>query len=127
MNPMNELADRYIAVWNEADDAQRRALVEQTYTERATYVDPMMRGEGFAGINAMVGTARAQFPGHAFRRSSEVESHNGYVRFSWELSAAGSSLVARGTDIGVLEGNRFQQIIGFLDATPSPEQAGSLA
>lgn len=122
MNQLNELADRYIAIWNEADDAQRRMLVEQTYTESATYIDPMMSGTGVEGITSMVKAAREQFPGHQFRRSSEVESHNGHVRFSWELSAKDSPPIARGTDIGVLDGSRFRQIIGFLDTASSPQQ-----
>src|SRR4051794_10587510 len=36
------VVDRYIAIWNETDPARRRDLVGQTWTDDATYVDPLV-------------------------------------------------------------------------------------
>jgi hypothetical protein len=46
MTDAAQIADRYIAVWNETDPARRRALLAEGWTENATYVDPLMAGEG---------------------------------------------------------------------------------
>jgi hypothetical protein len=51
MTEINALIDNYIAVWNEGDPARRRALIAQTWTEDASYVDPMMTGAGLDGID----------------------------------------------------------------------------
>ncbi len=66
MPDVTTLVDSYIALWNEPDPARRRALVEQTFTADGEYLDPLMRGEGTDGIDAMVAAAQAQFPGTRF-------------------------------------------------------------
>lgn len=40
MNDANKAAARYIAAWNERNVDERRALIAETYTDDATYVDP---------------------------------------------------------------------------------------
>ena len=63
MPDVTTLVDTYIALWNESDPARRRYLVAQTFTSYGEYLDPLMRGEGIDGIDAMVAAAQAQFPG----------------------------------------------------------------
>ena len=41
MTEINALIDNYIAIWNEGDPERRRAHIAQTWTEDASYVDPM--------------------------------------------------------------------------------------
>ncbi len=60
------LADRYLAAWNETDVARRRELIALAWTESASYVDPLMRGDGHAGIDAMIAAVQAKFPGFHF-------------------------------------------------------------
>ena len=54
MSNFTDLVDRYIAIWNETDDERRRDLIARTWTEDSTYLDPMVRGEGRGGIDAMI-------------------------------------------------------------------------
>jgi ketosteroid isomerase-like protein len=115
MNEVTTLADRYIAAWNEADAQARLALVAQTYTEDATYLDPLMTGDGHEGIATMIGAAQGQFPGCRFRRTGDVQEHHGRVRFTWELFPEGGPPLAKGTDIAILENGRFRDVLGFLD------------
>ena len=70
-----ELIDNYIAIWNEADAKRRRALIASAWTEDATYVDPVMRGVGHNGIDAMISGAQAQFPGFEFRALGAPDAH----------------------------------------------------
>jgi hypothetical protein len=54
MSNLTNLIDGYIAMWNETDAERRRDLIARTWTEAASYLDPVMQGEGQAGIDAMV-------------------------------------------------------------------------
>jgi SnoaL-like domain len=116
MNTLTDLIDRYIATWNEADGGRRRDLIAQTWSERASYLDPMLQSEGREGIDAMIVGVQEKFPGHRFRRTGEVESHHDRVRFTWELAAEGGDAVVKGTDFGVVApDNRLAAVTGFFD------------
>jgi hypothetical protein len=120
MSDLTNLIDRYIAMWNETDAARRRELIARTWTEAASDVDPMLQGEGQAGIDAMVQGVQERFPGHWFRRTSEIDAHHDRVRFSWALAAEGGATLVSGTDFGVVAADgRLQTITGFLDQAPA--------
>jgi hypothetical protein len=120
MSDLTDLIDRYIAMWNETDAGRRRALIAETWTMTASYVDPVIQGEGRAGIDAMVQVVHEKFPGHRFRRTSPVETHHDRVRFTWELAPEGGAAVVTGTDFGVIGAERrLQAITGFFDSTPA--------
>ena len=124
MTDITQLIDRYIAMWNETDAERRRALIAQTWTDTASYVDPVMQGEGQAGIDAMVRGVHDRFPGHRFRLTSDPDAHHDRVRFSWELAPEGGAPVVSGTDFAVVSaGSGLQTVTGFFDhvtAAPSP-------
>lgn len=120
MSNLTDLIDRYIAMWNETDGERRRALIARTWTEGASYVDPAMQGDGHAGIDAMVRAVQERFPGHRFRRTSDVDAHHDRVRFSWELAPEGGPPFVSGTDFGIVAGDaRLHAITGFFDQAPS--------
>jgi hypothetical protein len=116
MNTLTDLIDRYIATWNETDTGRRRDLIAATWTEGASYLDPMLQSEGREGIDAMIVSVQERFPGHRFRRTGDVESHHDRVRFTWELAPENGEVVAKGTDFGVVGGgDRLQAVTGFFD------------
>jgi hypothetical protein len=121
---VTQVVDRYIAIWNETDPAARRALIARTWTEDASYLDPLMNGEGHDGIDAMIAGVQAhlqaQFPGFRFQRTSEVDAHNDRIRFTWEVGPEGGEPLAGGVDFGVISEGRLQSITGFQDFAPSP-------
>ncbi|MBC7805630.1 MAG: nuclear transport factor 2 family protein [Akkermansiaceae bacterium] len=118
MDPVTELMHRYIATWNETDAARRRELIAQTWTEDAFYIDPMMRGETRAGIDAMIGGVQTQFPGFRLRLTGTIDAHHDRARFAWELGPEGETAPVGGIDFAVLSGGRIQSITGFLDFAP---------
>jgi len=124
MTDHTDLIDRYIAMWNEADAGRRRDLIAQTWSESSSYVDPAVQGEGRTGIDAMVAGVQQRFPGHRFRRTSEVEAHHDRVRFRWELAPEGGPPVVDGTDFGVVAADgRLSTITGFFDRVAVPAAA----
>lgn len=120
MPTVNELIDRYIDGWNETDGARRRDLIARTWTETATYRDPLMQGDGHSGIDAMIDQVQQRFPAHRFRRTSEIDVLHDHVRFTWELATDGAPALARGVDFGVVTPDRrLQAMVGFLDGVPA--------
>jgi hypothetical protein len=122
MPNINGVIDGYFAVWNETDPQRRRDLIAQTWSEDASYLDPLLAAEGHDGIDAMVAALHAQLPGHAFRQVGAPDVHHDRVRFAWELvgEASGTPVYA-GTDFGVVAADgRLRAITGFLDRTPAP-------
>ena len=111
------VVDTYIAMWNETDPQRRRELVEQTWTDDATYVDPLMSGEGLHGIDAMVAGAQEQFPGQRFELTAGPDHHHDRVRFAWRMVGEdGGAEVARGVDFATLDGDgRLRSVTGFLE------------
>jgi len=122
MSNVNELADRYIAMWNEADAARRRDLIAATWTPDGSYVDPAMQSDGHAGIDAMVRSLQERFPGHRFTRTSDVDAHHDRIRFSWELGPAGGAAIVKGVDFAVIAGDRLQAVTGFFNQAPTAGQ-----
>lgn len=114
------IVERYFAVWNEADAVRRNDLIAQTWAEDAHYVDPVMQGDGHAGIDALVQGVQQRFPGFRFRLFGAIDGHNDYVRFSWELGPEGGPAPIAGSDVAILSPDgRFQRVIGFLDRVPT--------
>jgi hypothetical protein len=115
------LIDNYIATWNETDPDRRRALVNQTFTDDADYLDPLMQSEGHDGIDAMIATVQQQYADYRFELAASPDAHNDRVRFSWHLVGNGSrDPVATGHDFGTLAGDgRLKSVTGFLE-TPAP-------
>src|SRR3954466_4627576 len=50
-----DVADRYIALWNETNAEVRKLLLAKHWAHDATYVDPMMSGKGTAEIDGLIG------------------------------------------------------------------------
>lgn len=101
-------------------------LIAQTWTEGASYLDPLIQGNGHAGIDAMVGGVQAQFAGYRFRRVGSVDGHHDQIRFSWELAPEGGPVAAGGTDFGVVAADgRLQRVVGFVDQPPAGAEAHS--
>jgi hypothetical protein len=120
VNDVNTLVQHYFAIWNETDASRRRELIAQTWADDARYIDPMMRSEGHAGIDAMIQGVQQNFPGHRFRQIKATDAHNSHVRFAWELAPAGGPVVVAGTDFATIGAdNRLQSVIGFLDLAPA--------
>lgn len=114
----HDLARDYIALWNETGADTRREMIRDTWTEDATYTDPMFEASGHEGIDALVAGFQQQFPGVAFRPIGETEAHHDRARFSWELVTPGGDVIAAGTDVAVIRSGRLQMVTGFFDQAP---------
>jgi hypothetical protein len=116
----HELAERYIATWNEADPAKRRTDIDRLWAQNARYVDPLAVAEGRDAIDATIAAVQSQFPGMTFRLTGPVDGHHNQVRFSWELGPEGAEAPIAGFDVAVTDDSgRLREVLGFLDRVPS--------
>lgn len=108
--------DRYVAMWNEADPGRRLELARLAWSESGRYLDPLFDATGHAELDATIAALQARFPGHEFRRTSELDGHHTTFRFGWELVAPDGAVVARGLDVAELAADgRLQSVIGYVD------------
>jgi hypothetical protein len=117
MTDITTIVDGYIAAWNETDAERRRSIVADTFAADATYVDPLMTGEGADGIAAMIGGVQQQYPGHRFELSAGPDAHHDRVRFGWTMvGSENGAPVAAGVDFATLAGDgRLRAVTGFLE------------
>jgi len=115
------VVDSYFAMWNETDATRRRQVIDATWSQEASYVDPMFAAAGPDALDAMVAGVHQQFPGHRFRLSGAIDAHHDRVRWGWELVAPGGGPpVAAGVDFGVLAADgRLREVTGFFEQPTS--------
>jgi hypothetical protein len=117
---MTDLAQRYLACWNETDADTRRSLLEQAWRPDATYTDPLAQAQGMPAIDATIAAVQAQFPGFVFTPVGDVDSHHQQARFGWGLGPADAAPIVIGFDVVVTaEDGRIASVYGFLDQVPA--------
>ena len=117
MTALTTVVDGYIAMWNETDPERRRFIIEQTWTEDGSYVDPHAEVAGAEGLDALVAAVQAQFPGHRFILADGPDHHHDRMRFTWQLVGADGGAVATGIDFAtVADDGRLRAVTGFLEA-----------
>jgi len=121
MTDISSVIRRYFEIWNETDPDERQRLIARTWSESASYADPMFAADGQHGINEMIATLQEQYPGYQVRLASEIDFHNDRARFGWEIiDRERSELIFAGIDFAVITTDgRLQSISGFIDQAPA--------
>jgi hypothetical protein len=121
MTDLAEVVDGYLAGWNEGDPERRDQLIRMVWAEDGRLIDPPLAATGQDEISKMAATLQSQFPDHRFQRSSALDEHHNYFRFSWDLVAEDGSVALTGLDVGeVSDEGAIVRITGFFgDLTPS--------
>jgi len=119
-NPMQEIIERYIAAWNEADPARRRSLIDSVWAADGSYTDPLADVRGREAIDAVIAAAQQQFPGLVFSLGGPVDANHQQARFSWHLGPSGGEPLVIGFDVAVLGADgQIGAVYGFLDKVPA--------
>ncbi|MBW0103354.1 nuclear transport factor 2 family protein [Pseudonocardia sp. KRD291] len=125
MTDFDDVARRYIDVFNETDPAARRQKVAALWTAGGTYTDPLADVAGHDGIDGFVAAAQAQLAGFEFRLLGPVEGHHDQARFRWEAGptgalGGGAEAPVVGFDVVVTDADgRVERVHGFLDRAPA--------
>src|SRR3954465_13558968 len=97
------IARRYIDLWNERAAGRRRELLSQNWTADASYVDPLMKGDGHDGVDTQIAGVQQRFPDFKFKLIGGAHRYGDHVRFSWGLGPDGIDSPIKGTDFVVLK------------------------
>jgi SnoaL-like domain len=118
MTGVNTIANRYIELWNERTPSRRRAILSENWASDARYVDPLMSGAGYDGVDALVAGVQQRFPEFRFKLLGRADGFGDHVRFSWGLGPDGADAPIKGTDFAIVRDGRIESITGFLDQVP---------
>src|SRR5262245_41819444 len=135
---MRELADRYVALWNEPDPDNRRQLIAELWTEEGIHIlqppreireiaarpgiglTAMLEARGHAALEARATSAYEEFvaPGSfSFRRRDNVERVGDVVKFNWEMISTGGEVAAVGLEFLILAPDgRIQRDYQFIES-----------
>lgn len=121
MTDLNELADRYIALWNEPDPELRRAVVESLFASDLDHYTPSLEAHGHDGMVDRVTLSHDRWVKtgeHVFRAVSNADGHHGTVRFNWHMvHVPTDAVVSVGFDFLTLDENgRIRTDHQFIDA-----------
>jgi SnoaL-like domain len=116
MTDVTTVVDGYIAMWNEPSDDARREIIARTWADDATYVDPLLQGDGPDGISAMIAGAQQQFPGHRIELTAGPDAHHDRVRFAWRMLDPNGTTAIAGVDFATLAPDgRLRDVTGFIE------------
>jgi uncharacterized protein len=121
LNGSAELAERYMAVWNEPDPQARRSAVAQIWSEDARCCTPAADYVGLEAIDGRVAAAHDKWVGQGgfvFRPRGAVDEHHGGMRVRWDMvPSAGGEPVSSGVQFLLLgDDGRVRYDYQFIDA-----------
>lgn len=115
-----EVVRSYGEAWNERAESARRSLLEQAWTDDGVYSDPLGRAEGRDALVTHIAQFHETMPGHRIELTSEPDEHDGFLRFTWEMTGDDAVQVMEGIDFGELAPDgRLRRITGFFGAPPT--------
>jgi hypothetical protein len=97
MNQAQELADRYVAVWNEPDPAERRRTVVTLWAPEGVHYMGTREARGYDALEERVKGSHeknVRGGGHLFKRVKSAQSLRNVVTFNWEMVSAKSGETA---------------------------------
>jgi hypothetical protein len=138
MRHPNDLADRYVALWNEPDPNQRHKAITELWTDDAVHIlqppqeirevaarpglelSASLEARGHAALEARATSAYEAFiaPGEfSFRRRGDAERLADVVTFHWEMVARSGETVGGGLEFLVLApDDRIRRDYQFIDS-----------
>ncbi len=119
MQDLQDMVQRYLETFNEADPTRRRELLQPLYSEDSTYTDPHVHLHGPAQIDAFIAQTQARFPGFTFKLGGPIDAHHSQARFQWHAGPADAPDQYIGFDVIVADDGRIRSVYGFTDAAPA--------
>ena len=114
MSDLTATIDTHRAAYGEPDAAKRADLVRQVWATDGQLLDPPIEGAGHDGIAALGDIVQTHYAGHTFRRTSAVDAHHGFARYSWDLVTPDGDVAISGLDVAQVDDDgRLVRIVGF--------------
>ncbi len=104
MDEHNELADRFVAVWNETDPEQHRRCIRDLWIEQGVECTKQRETRGYGALETRIAASHeknVRDDGYLFRACRNADGHHGLVKFNWEMFKTNDGAI-RATGIYVL-------------------------
>jgi len=111
---VSALADRFFALWGEADEGERRTALEAIALETIAFRDPYSCTDGPADLLAHIAAARRFMPGVVLERQGEARQCQGTALVDWTVKNADGTVRAKGTNVFELAADgRIARVTGL--------------
>jgi SnoaL-like domain len=115
----SSLAERYVALWNEADAEQRKRAIAELWEENGGHVAPSVAVRGYEELEARVQRSHQRWVVEErcrFRSRGDATGHHDVMRFTWEMTGPDGSVESVGTDIFVLnDAGKIRCVYQFIE------------
>jgi hypothetical protein len=83
----NEMADRYVAMWNEKNPQIRRKLIDEFWAEDGAYHNRLFIAGGRDLIDNVISTAHDEYfaKGFSFKSQNDAYGHHNGIKFGWVM------------------------------------------
>jgi hypothetical protein len=106
--------DTYVAAWNEPDPDKRTQLLAKVMAGSGGYSDPARRVDGTVGLVEYIGDVLSTYPGAQIIRTSEVDVHHLFGRFTWRLVRSDGMRLQDSVDfVEFTRDGRIHRVTGF--------------
>lgn len=118
---VNAFIERYVALWNETDDAARHRMMSTLWAKNADdYVaSRQTRYHGLDEIEARVQRANVQYvqeEGFSFRSRQNAAHTHDAIRFHWEMIKPNGEVATIGLDLLILDADdRIERAYQFTE------------
>jgi SnoaL-like protein len=124
MSDVDAIVDAYGAAWLEADETERRRLLQFAWSEDGVYQDPTADISGREALIWHIGAFHQRLPGSTIAFTSGVAHHLGKIHFLWKMIGPDGQVTLEGCDFAELDPDgRICRIAGFFGAPPAIKSA----
>ncbi|MGH6882031.1 hypothetical protein [Hypericibacter sp.] len=106
MDATQDIAERYVAVWNETDPERRRRQIAELWTPAGQHYVDVREVRGYDALeNRITGSheKNVRDDGHRFRAAKDARRLRDVVTFHWEmLPAETETVLARGLEFLIM-------------------------
>jgi hypothetical protein len=106
--------DAWLVAYLDPDADRRAAVVTEIWAPDGEVVDPPITSAGHDELIALADAVLGLYPGHTFRRTTDIDAHHGYARYGWELVAPTGDVALAGLDVAELAPDgKLRKVVGF--------------
>lgn len=111
---LTDIVDAHLAGYCEPDRATRSELLAAAWSPTGTLIDPPLEGTGVDAIADLADAVLTHYPNHRFVRTSEVDAHHAFGRYTWKLVGPDGTPAVTGTDVAEFDDDgKLVRIVGF--------------
>jgi hypothetical protein len=106
MTSAQELADRYVSVWNEIDAAARRKIIHELWVPDGLHFVGAREARGYHELEQrIIGSHEKNVAvgGNSFRAASNARALRNGVTFNWEMISPQGEVLATGLEFLIVD------------------------